>query len=107
MSKSAAGDRSTQRLPESPLLSVGEAGEALGVSISTVWRMIRRGDLTSVRLGGRRLIPEKALEARVKARQGYELAPFSEDHPIFRLVGAGRSGGLTPGARDKHAILDR
>jgi len=26
---------------------------------------------------------------------------------MFRLVGAGRGGGRTPGARDKHAILDR
>jgi hypothetical protein len=32
---------------------------------------------------------------------------FSHDHPIFRLAGAGRGGGTTPGARDKHDILDR
>jgi len=25
---------------------------------------------------------------------------------MFRLAGAGRSGGRPPGARDKHAILD-
>jgi hypothetical protein len=33
--------------------------------------------------------------------------PLTEDHPIFRLVGAGRGGGHAPGARDKHAILDK
>lgn len=33
------------------------------------------------------------------------VAPLTEDHPIFRLVGAGRGGGDAPGARDKHAIL--
>jgi hypothetical protein len=26
---------------------------------------------------------------------------------MFRLIGAGRGGGRTPGARDKHAIVDR
>ena len=35
------------------------------------------------------------------------IPPSSHDHPMFRLVGAGRGGGRTPGARDKHAILDR
>ncbi len=107
MAKSAAKDRSAEGYSGSSLLSVAEAGESLGVSVSTVWRMIRRGDLASVRLGGRRLIPEDALEARVRVRQGGELEPFSHDHPIFRLVGAGRSGGQEPGARDKHAILER
>ena len=37
-------------------VSVDEAGQALGVSSSTVWRMIRRGDLPSVRHRGRRLV---------------------------------------------------
>jgi len=35
-----------------------------------------------------------------------DIRPFTENHPIFRLMGAGRSGGRSPGARDKHAILD-
>ena len=35
------------------------------------------------------------------------IPPLTEDHPIFRLVGAGRGGGNAPGARDKHAILDK
>ncbi|MDO8678925.1 MAG: hypothetical protein Q7R30_10225 [Acidobacteriota bacterium] len=39
---------------------------------------------------------------RISAR----IPAFSDDHPIFRLVGAGRGGGQAPGARDKHAILD-
>ncbi len=88
------------------LLSVREAGQSLGVSESTVWRMIRRGELSSVRRGGRRLIPADKLEARARVRDEEELVPFTGDHPIFRLVGAGRSGGQRPGARDKHAILD-
>lgn len=89
------------------LVNVSEAGRILGVSDSTVWRMIRRGALPSVRTGGRRLIPREALEHGVSKRQAQEIPPLREDHPIFRLVGAGRSGGVSPGARDKHAILDR
>ncbi len=100
-------NRSEDSPPGSALLSVVEAGEALGVSVSTVWRMIRRGDLASVHKGGRRLIPADKLAVSGRARQERDLAPFTKDHPIFRLVGAGRSGGQRPGARDKHAILDR
>ena len=107
MEEAVAKDRSAEQDLGSSMLSVSEAGEALGVSASTVWRMIRRGVLASVRLGGLRLIPADAVEARVQERQEDELVPFSEDHPIFRLVGAGRSGGQGPGARDKHAVLDR
>jgi excisionase family DNA binding protein len=91
---------------EAELLSVSQAGESLGVSESTIWRMIRRGELSSIRQGGRRLIPADKLEARARMRKKEDLEPFTGDHPIFRLVGAGRSGGQGPGARDKHAILD-
>lgn len=88
------------------LLSVPEAGRYLGVSESTIWRMIRRGALPSVRQGGRRLIPREAVEARLREPAAPGVPPLSEDHPIFRLVGAGKGGGQAPGARDKHAILD-
>ena len=88
------------------LVTVPEAGEALGVSESTVWRLIRRGALPSVRRDGRRLIPRNALAKRTAGRARAALPAMTPDHPIFRLVGAGRSGGRPPGARDKHAILD-
>ncbi len=89
------------------MITVEEAGRTLGVSRSTVWRLIQRGDLPSVRRGGRRLVPASAIHTRTRRRRTAGIAPFSHDHPIFRLVGAGRGGGRTPGARDKHAILDR
>ena len=91
-----------------PLMTVEEAGRALGVSRSTIWRLIKRGELPSVRRGGRRLVPADA--ARKRPRHGRSPAgipPLTEDHPIFRLVGAGRGGGNAPGARTKHAILDK
>jgi len=36
-----------------------------------------------------------------------QIPPFRHDHSMFRLIDAGRGGGQRPGARDKHAILDR
>jgi excisionase family DNA binding protein len=90
---------------ESELVSVAEAGKRLGVSLSTVWRLIRRGRLQSLRRGGRRLVPARALERGGEVIRS-NVPPLGLDHPIFRLVGAGRSGGRKPGARDKHALLD-
>jgi excisionase family DNA binding protein len=89
------------------LVSVEAAGRALGVSRSTIWRMIQRGTLPSVRQRGRRLVRVSALENRKTSRPSRQLRALTLDHPIFRLVGAGRGGGQAPGARDKHAILDR
>ena len=89
------------------MVSVDEAGRALGVSRSTVWRLIQRGDLPSVRRGGRRLVPATAVQKGTRRGRTGHVPPFSHDHPMFRLAGAGRGGGRTPGARDKHGILDR
>jgi excisionase family DNA binding protein len=89
------------------MITVEEAGRALGVSRSTVWRWIKRGDLPSVRRGGRRLVPATAVQTRTRRQRATGIPAFSHDHPMFRLVGAGRGGGRSPGARDKHAILDR
>jgi excisionase family DNA binding protein len=91
------------------LITVEEAGRALGVSRSTVWRLIQRGELPSIRRGGRRLVPADAARKRPRrsAASLAAVAPLTADHPIFRLVGAGRGGGNAPGARDKHAILDK
>jgi len=87
------------------LLTIDQAGSELGVSRSTVWRLVQRGELASVRRGGRRLVRMED-DRRGRLKKIPAIAAFSENHPIFRLVGAGRGGGGAPGARDKHAILD-
>jgi excisionase family DNA binding protein len=87
-------------------MTVDEAGQALGVSRSTVWRLIQRGELPSVRRAGRRLVPASALKRHARRNHEADVPEFSDKHPIFRLVGAGRGGGRSPGASDKHAILD-
>jgi len=38
------------------LLTIDEAIRALGISRSTLWRRLRRGELPSVSRGGRRLV---------------------------------------------------
>ena len=87
------------------LLTINEAIQALGVSRSTLWRRLQSGDLPSVRLGGRRLVRLTMTRKAARGKVTGNVPPFTESHPIFRLVGAGRGGGQSPGARDKHAIL--
>jgi excisionase family DNA binding protein len=44
------------------LYSVPEAASVLSVGKSTAWAMIARGELTAVRVGGRRLVTRAELE---------------------------------------------
>jgi excisionase family DNA binding protein len=87
------------------LLNIEDARRLLGVSRSTVWRMIRRGKLASVRSRGRRLVRVSSLKTPAPTATG-RIPAFTRDHPMFRLVGAAKSGGAGPGATDKHAILE-
>ena len=88
------------------LLTIGETMQALGVSRSTLWRRLRSGEIPSVRRGGRRLVRLSLNRTTNGGKVVHDVPPFTEKHPMFRLVGAGRGGGQLPGARDKHAILD-
>lgn len=88
------------------LLTISETMQALGVSRSTLWRRLRSGELPSVTRGGRRLVRLTTTGKATRGRAIRDIPPFTENHPIFRLIGAGRGGGRSPGARDKHAILD-
>jgi excisionase family DNA binding protein len=92
-----------------PLPKVSEAGDALltpgafakasGVSLSTIWRRLRANELPSVKRGGRRLIPADALVKPAQAR------PVDEKHPMWKFVGAAKSGGAGPGSSDKYRYL--
>ncbi len=44
------------------LLTVEEAARRLGIGRSLAWRLVRRGDLPSVRLGRLVRIPDRALK---------------------------------------------
>ena len=92
-------------MSKTALLTVDEVGRRLDVSVSTVWRRIRCGDLPSVRQRGRRLIPATAIAKAARTVEVDDIPPFTRDSPLFRFAGAGRSGGRGPGSGDKYGIL--
>ena len=50
---------------EPMLLSIDEASQRLSIGRSLLYTMLLRGDLVSVKVGKRRLVPVNALEAYV------------------------------------------
>lgn len=54
--------------PSSTLLTVDEAASELRVSRSTVFGLIRTGELATTKIGSRRLVPRASLEALVARR---------------------------------------
>src|SRR5689334_6277326 len=82
------------------LLTPAEFARASGASLSTVWRRLRANQLPSIKRKGRRFIPISALQREVEAK-----SPVTADHPIWKLVGAGKSGGQGPGSSDKYRVL--
>lgn len=44
------------------LLPVADVGAALGIGKTLAWRLVRDGELPSVRIGKRRLVPAAALQ---------------------------------------------
>jgi excisionase family DNA binding protein len=56
------------------LLSIPDAADALGVGRTLVYTLIARGELRSVKLGKRRLVPSSAIAAWAPARN----APMNE-----------------------------
>ena len=96
-----------RRPQQGELFSVSEVGLRLHVSLSTVWRMIRRGELQTVKVGARRLVAGSSLKAVSTPPPSRRVPVFTKAHPIFGMIGAGRSGGAGPGSSDKHAVLSR
>ena len=86
-----------------------EAAARLGVSESTVWRMLRRGALPSVKLGGRRRIASSTLTQALRplgnVTSAERIPPLTLDDPLFTLAGRFHSDGRRPGSSDKHAYL--
>lgn len=55
-------------VPEPLLLSVPEAAEVLRIHRATVFALLRDGDLESIQIGRRRLIPLAAIHRFIRAR---------------------------------------
>ena len=64
---------SAPTLHESPFLSVAEVAEALGVSRSQAWRMVRDGTVPSCKLGRRVVVARAALADWEEALDGQGL----------------------------------
>jgi len=61
--------------PETPLLiSVPEAARLLGVGTTFGWTLVRRGEIPTVKLGRRVLVPRAAVEQLVVADQAQQRA---------------------------------
>ena len=89
-------------------LTPAEAARRLRVSESTIWRFLRRAELPSVKVGGRRRIPAGAIgrAARsVRPVRARDIAPLTLDDALFALAGSFRSDGKGPGSADKHRYL--
>lgn len=81
-------------------LTPAEFAKANGVSLSTVWRLLRRRELASIKRRGKRFIAPGAVIRTRKMN-----LPLTAEHPIWALVGAGKSGGAGPGSSDKRRYL--
>src|SRR5437764_10395375 len=83
-------------------LTPAEAARKLGVSESTVWRFLRREQLPSVKLGGRRRIPASAVGQLVRPLRpvkAEDIPPLTLESPLFALAGrfvAGPPGRVHP-----------
>jgi excisionase family DNA binding protein len=86
-------------------MTVEQVANHLQVSRVTVWRWIRSGRLSGIRVGRVRRIPQSSLQDLT--RQGGEkntpVLPrrrplgtiFTLAHPLWELVGKGRGGGAS------------
>jgi excisionase family DNA binding protein len=62
------GDGNPETIPSPPFLSLTEAAAWLGISLSTVKRLVDRRELAAVRIGARRKIPLSELKNYALAR---------------------------------------
>lgn len=73
------------------LLALGDAARILGVSKSTTGQLARDGTIPSLRLGGRVLIPVKALEEWIESRLKEDSERYRAPWSRIRAYGASHS----------------
>jgi excisionase family DNA binding protein len=59
------------------VLSVTEAARLLGISRALAYELVARGELPSLRLGRRIVVPRRALEALLEAAVGDPVDPVA------------------------------
>jgi excisionase family DNA binding protein len=63
------------------LLSVPEAAYQLNISRATLYRLLARGDLVSVRIGARVFVPQQELDSYVDRRRQARLSELGARGP--------------------------
>jgi excisionase family DNA binding protein len=90
-------------------LTVEQVARRLGVSQSTVWRLVRRGALVSTKTRGRRVVAATSVHEMTRevtvGPAAAQIRPLSLEDALFRLAGKFRSSGRGPGSSDKHHYL--
>jgi excisionase family DNA binding protein len=85
-------------------LTVSETAEVFNTSLSSVWRLLRAGELRSKQTGGRRWVDRRDVKRRARLRAPHP-EPLSKNHPFVRMVAAFKSGGVGAGSENKRAVL--
>ena len=68
-------------LPKRKTLSVGEAAEALGIGRTLAYEAVRRGEIPTVRIGRRLLVPRAALDRLLNQAATEASQHFVEETP--------------------------
>jgi excisionase family DNA binding protein len=64
-----------------PLLSIDDVARLLRVSESSVYRLVRNGELARVKVGGRTLFEPKTVRAFIAGCREATVSHTSQDHP--------------------------
>ena len=59
---------------ERKTLSVDEVAQVLGIGRTLAYQAVRRGEIPSIRIGNRYLVPKAALEKIINAERGWGAA---------------------------------
>lgn len=66
MSITTTGVSSWEKQPSRAAYSVSETAQMLGLCEASIYRAMRRGDIASVMVGGRRIIPATTIDRLLK-----------------------------------------
>ena len=70
--------------------TVGEAAAMLGVSRGVGYEAARRGDLPTIRLGRRLLVPKAVLDRMLGVAPDHDVAPAGNGREVTTPAGQGR-----------------
>lgn len=81
-------------------MTVEQAAKVLGIGRTTAYELVRTGDIPSVRLGRRIVVPIRLLASLLGIEPDYSAAPD------IAADGAALANTLNEGAAERHTILE-